>query len=193
LLLLKLTKTSPARYPKACMEPAASSFLVGQDPPQPPTKTARLGEGQGPAQGGWARWAFPSILILLAIASVWGMCQGYDFLFTVSTFYLTVWCFCLWMFELDRRDHSGDPVAAAREWQRFRLAAWAISLFMGGMIAPQVARTASVLALKVTLWVLAGLATVLAFYLIVVIRCNDSRYGRRRTEKDLEVSPEQKL
>jgi fatty acid desaturase len=174
------------------MEPAATSFPGEKDPPQPPTKAAHLSEGQGPAHGGWARWAFPPILILLAIAFGWGLCQGYDLVFVLSTFYLAVWCFCLWMLQLDRRDHGGDPAAAARERQRFRLAAWAISLHWSSMAAILVVKAASVLALKIFLWVFAGLAMVLALYLMVAVRRSDSRTDDdgRWPEKDLdELSP----
>jgi hypothetical protein len=193
LLKLKLAKAA------AHMEPATTSFLVARDPP-PPTKTAHLGQGHGPALEGWVRWAFPQVLcVLLVFAFAWGLrSAGYDVgvLPGPTAYLLAVLCFCLWKLELLRRDPSGDPAAAAREWRKVGLATLSASLALGSMVAVHVASAVPGLALRVALWVLAGLAIVLAVYLSFEARRGD--YGTdddgRWPEKDLhELSPEQRV
>uniref|UniRef100_A0ACD5VFQ5 Uncharacterized protein n=1 Tax=Avena sativa TaxID=4498 RepID=A0ACD5VFQ5_AVESA len=177
------------------MEPAATSFLVTRDPP-PATKAPRLDQGQGTAQQGWARWAFPQLLcVLLAFAFAWGLRRaGYDLgLSGPATYLLAVLCFCLYKLELLRRDPGGDPAEAAHERRRIGLAAWAVSLGLGSTVALHAASAAPNLALMVALWVLAGLTMVLAFYLVFEARRGDSRTddAGRWPEKDLhELSPE---
>jgi hypothetical protein len=182
------------------MEPAApaTSFLVGRDPP-PQTKTAHLGEGQAPAPSGWAQRAFQETLIfLLACAFAWGLHRaGCDLDFAVITTYILAGlCFCLWKLELLRRDGGGDLAKAAQERRRVRLVAWALSLVWGSLVALRVASTAPDLAVRVALWVLAGIAMVLAFYFLFEARRGDYNTDDVESwpENDLhELSPEQRV
>ncbi|KAM0865626.1 hypothetical protein ACQ4PT_043131 [Festuca glaucescens] len=170
------------------MEPAptSSSFLV-----------AHLGEGAAPS--GWARQAFQQTLIfLLACAFAWGLHRaGFDLGFAVPTTYaLGVLCFCLWKLELLRRDQGGDQAAAARERRRVGLAAWAMSLAWGSNVALQVVSVASSQALRVVLWVLAGITMGLAIYFLFAARRSDASAddGGHWPLKDLhELSPEQRV
>jgi hypothetical protein len=172
------------------MEPAETPLLVARDQP-PPAKTAHVDQGGGPAQQGWARRALPQILcVLLVFAIAWGLRHaGYDLGFTgLDTFTLALLCLCLWKLELLRRDPGGDPAVAASERRRIGLVAWEISLSLASRVAVHLASAASTpLALKVALWVLAGLAMVLAFYLLFAALCGDSSTDVH------ELSPEERV
>jgi hypothetical protein len=171
------------------MEPVETPLLVARDPP-PPAKTAHVDQGEGPAQQGWAHRALPQILcVLLVFAIAWGLRRaGYDLGFTgLDTFTLALLCLCLWKLELLRRDPGGDPAVAASERRRIGLVAWEISLSLASRVALHLASAASSLALKVAMWVLAGLAMVLAIYLLFAALCGDSCTDIH------ELSPEERV